>query len=64
MRRSSTAQESLDLLRFTPTDNSGGLDPQPVELMGEAFIFLKQNVSGNKGLNKWMHNSLTLTLIS
>jgi len=31
-------------------DSSGDLDPQPVALIGEAFIFFKQNVSGNESL--------------
>jgi len=33
--------------------NSRGPDPppQPVELMGEAFIFFKQNVTGNEDLS-------------
>jgi len=36
---------------FTPMDSSAGLDPQPVALVGEAFIFFKQNVSGNEDLS-------------
>jgi len=36
---------------FTPTDSSGGLDPQPVALMGEVFKFFKQNVLGNEGFS-------------
>ena len=51
-RRSPMTQKlSLDLLRFYAHGQlreSG--PPQPVALMGEAYIFFKQNVSGNEGL--------------
>jgi len=36
---------------FTPSDSTGVWTPQPVALMGEAFIFFKQNVSWNEGLS-------------